>query len=83
MSLNHYSQIDYILTSAATVIGFTVLDPDINFSDHLPLKTDDCPTSVCTNKSDNTYLRKQLRWDQADNCRYFYAATGVLLTSCC
>ena len=38
LSLNHESRIDYVLVSdASDVSQFTVLDPDINFSDHLPL----------------------------------------------
>ena len=38
LALNHHSTIDYMLTTLATnEINFDVLDPDINFSDHLPL----------------------------------------------
>ena len=37
-SLHHQSTIDYVLTtSRECVIEFDVLDPDINFSDHLPI----------------------------------------------
>ena len=35
----HSSCIDYILVSSpSSVCNFAVLDPDINYSDHLPLK---------------------------------------------
>ena len=37
-ALGHSSCIDYILVSSApSVRNFAVLDPDVNFSDHLPL----------------------------------------------
>jgi len=37
-SLNQQSHIDYIFVSTdETVTNFAVLDPDVNFSDHLPL----------------------------------------------
>jgi len=83
ISLNHYSQIDYILVSAATdVINFTVSDPDINFSDHLPLIVEiyyDSAIGPSANRSDSAYLCKQLRWDRADTSAY-YTATGALLS---
>ena len=38
-ALGHSSCIDYILVSSPpSVHDFAVLDPDINYSDHLPLK---------------------------------------------
>ena len=38
LSFNQESHIDYVLVSDASVVSeFAVLDPDINFSDHLPL----------------------------------------------
>ena len=37
-ALHHQSTIDYILVSSCDcVCDFDILDPDINFSDHLPL----------------------------------------------
>ena len=37
-TLNHQSQIDYAVTfSSMDVVNFEVLDPDLNFSDHLHL----------------------------------------------
>jgi len=36
-ALNHQSRIDYMLSSCADdITDFAVVDPDINFSDHLP-----------------------------------------------
>jgi len=43
VSLGQQSRIDYILTSATNdITHFEVLDPDVNFSDHLPLVCDVC-----------------------------------------
>jgi len=37
-ALNHQSYIDYVFTSTSAAVNkFEVLDPDVNFSDHLPL----------------------------------------------
>ena len=48
LSLNQYSYIDYVLVSCdKSVIDFAVLDPYINYSDHLPLYTKViCKTSI-------------------------------------
>ena len=66
-SLN--SQIDYSLVSAAAdVINFSVLDPDINFSDHLPLMIElacGCDMSAFKTNSGELPQCKQLRWDRA------------------
>ena len=86
VALNQQSRIDYILASKANDITyFEVLDPDINFSDHLPL--------VCTvvvSIPDRVYVANsqsrskpacvQLRWDKADRAAY-YVATGYYLHS--
>ena len=40
-SLNQESCIDYLLVSAGCFVNnFVVLDPEVNFSDHLPLPTE-------------------------------------------
>jgi len=40
LSLNQYSYIDYVLVSCnKSVIDFAVLEPDVNYSDYLPLHT--------------------------------------------
>ena len=75
-ALNHQSTIDYIVTSSIdSIADFAVLDPDINFSDHLPImavckyivtndgRTDARTTNNCD--SDNS-LPVHYRWDHAD-----------------
>jgi len=83
MSLNHSSCIDYILVSAVNdVKSFTVLDPNINFSDHLPLRVDllihnnentlqDTENKNRVDKS-TSYTMPQLRWEKADRASYYF-----------
>ena len=81
-ALNHHSTIDFMLTTLATdVINFDVLDPDINFSDHLPLMcTVEISTDVHARKSSPTsnsdkhkpHEHVQLRWDHADLSSYYH-----------
>jgi len=83
-SLHHQSTIDYVLTtSRACVIDFDILDPDINFSDHLPIiltcvcsadipDESNCVTGLSTDAQ--TYYR----WDRADLVSY-YNYTGQWL----
>ena len=82
LALNQQSRIDYILASPdCNVRDFTVVDPDINFSDHLPLFADiKCSVSPRnTNKDSHTGLtQKQLRWDQADLASYYYHSGSLL-----
>ena len=86
LSLNHFNQIDYSLVSAANdVINFTVLDPDINFSGHLPLMIElsfccDANTNINQKRCNNTcnFTPPQLRWDKADGDLY-YLHTGQKL----
>lgn len=83
VSLNHHSTIDYMLTSASnSLMDFDVIDPDINYSDHLPLLA-----TILYNVQDkaNCNLRassnnnvSQLRWDHADLISYYHY-TGVQL----
>jgi len=86
-ALNHQSQIDYAVTSSSEdVVNFEVLDPDLNFSDHLPLLA----TVVINYSFDNNrhllphsgskrFTQRQLRWDYADRISY-YNYTGVHLS---
>jgi len=79
LSLDQYSSIDYILTSSACgVKRFGVLDPDINFSDHMPLITEitTCShidsKSVCgSSHSRASDLLMQLRWDKCNSAAYY------------
>jgi len=83
-ALNHQSTIDYVVTSSIdSIVDFMVLDPDINFSDHLPIMAvckyrpianvggntvTDTRSSNCT--SDNS-LPVHYRWDHADLIAYY------------
>jgi len=74
-ALNHYSTNDYFITSNSdTLVDFEVIDPNITFSDHLPiLATIACKAST----RDSCYITKtcskttQLRWDHADLVSYY------------
>jgi len=55
LSPDQYSCIDYILTSASCdVKSFKVLDPDINFSDHVPLTANIGTTYMCSDCKSNS-----------------------------
>ena len=83
LSLDQCSHIDYILVSnVSDVTCFTVLDPDVNLSDHLPLFVE--LSFSCTARPDlserpeckaKTPTQPQLRWDKADSGSY-YSYTG-------
>jgi len=79
IGMNHESHIDYIVTSSpVSVKNFAVLDPSLNFSDHLPLTATisctvtpakvKCPSNKNKNKS---YDQPRLRWDRADKVGYY------------
>ena len=34
--LNHYTKLDYFVSDGVSIKNFEILDPDVNFSDHLP-----------------------------------------------
>ena len=78
--LNQQSCTDYILASPSSAVTdfFSIIDLDINFSDHLPLfAAVTCCVSltgdkdVCnSNNRDN--FQRQLRWDQADLGSFYY-----------
>jgi exonuclease III len=79
-ALNHESVLDYFFTSDdLKVSNYDVIDPDINFSDHLPI------TIICESDSTDFADRQsncrsgrhsnndvtQLRWDHADVVSYY------------
>lgn len=75
-ALNQKSCIDYMLTSSPVyLLGYDVIDPDINYSDHLPIMgyfNYVLPTEEVLNRpkpvSDSTL---HLRWDHADLLSYY------------
>ena len=83
-ALNQQNTIDYILTSnPQNLIHFQVLDPNVNFSDHLPIMCTvkvavDCSTNKRSSACKDNFTVAQLRWDHADLISYYYY-TGLLL----
>jgi hypothetical protein len=74
-SLNQQSSIDYMLTSSpATVVDYEVIDPDINFSDHLPIfGSFICIPPTARNEYNHTTTDPvQLRWDHADLVSFYH-----------
>jgi len=82
LALNQQSRIDYILASPGCQINnFSIIDPTINFSDHLPLFAiavyhTSAPHVKTANKP--CPVQNQLRWNQADLISYYFC-TGDLL----
>ena len=78
--LNHQSYIDYVLTSSPhTVNMFSVLDPDINFSDRLPLYCNvqyavpaDQPRVINRDAKATRCAPRNFRWNKADLMSYYY-----------
>jgi len=88
VSLNRESCIDYFLVSDdCYVTRFSVLDPEVNMSDHLPLLvtlaipqpsgTSSPLAGNFDNKNSKSLkaVQKQLRWDKSDSISY-YSYTG-------
>ena len=79
-ALNHQSCIDFILLASniTETSCFEILDPDINFSDHLPIYvtvTCDIPPNGKSKETTNNVLlpcQYFLRWDKADTNSYYY-----------
>ncbi len=80
-SLNHESIIDYIFTSDDNCVsGYEVIDLDINFSDHLPIKVACAMDVNCFNNHHSERIAAvsnnddviQLRWDHADVVSYYH-----------
>ena len=85
-ALGHCSTIDYMLMSSRMHLhDFTVLDLDINFSDHLPLLTHFAIDASChvldiskENSTNSMPSITQLRWDHSDLLSY-YENTRILI----
>ena len=81
-ALQSFSKIDYFVCNKVNVVSFDIIEPDINFSDHLPLqlicalKTDiahsSCKARVKHNQGPGSgeLNTVQLRWDRADILSY-------------
>jgi exonuclease III len=76
---DHRSYIDYFMISdVKDVVRFEVLDPDINPSDHLPIRvTCQCDLNMTCDKAiqdgvDSDLSIIQMRWDHADLTSYYF-----------
>jgi len=86
-SLNHYSKIDYIMYNNVHVRAFEITDPDVNFSDHVPIIATcvvniSSKLSVSNSRSPELYA-KRLRWDRADlqaYCNYTHSYLQPILS---
>ena len=71
-ALNQKSQIDFLISLSCVVDDFVVLDPDINFSDLVPLVITVKLSAALKNLRPAVYSKRaahnqiQLRWDKAD-----------------
>lgn len=84
-ALDCESTIDFCLVSNVDrVINFDVLDPHINFSDHLPVLIDvglTLDANVCNYGSDKDVIHNHhLRWDHADIISYHSCTHSKLVT---
>jgi len=91
-ALRQQSRIDYVLTSDRDVVdSFVVVEPNINFSDHLPIMANlvmgyglsnsinhSSNNENKDNSSDDGIRQWQMRWDKADIGAY-YNYTGAHL----
>jgi len=72
---NYFSNIDYVVYNNVTVSGITFIEPDINFSDHLPISVICTVSSDVSHKSKSKNMRgetvEHLRWDYANLLEYF------------
>jgi len=83
-NLHHFSKLDYFVCNNVNVLLFDVLEPDINFSDHLPIFMV-CTADISRNDSDrpvrckrSEFCVEQLRWDHADLTLYYYKTQAGL-----
>ena len=90
-SRNYFSNIDYMVYNNAVVNDFTVIEPHINFSDHLPSSVL-CKVNFCLSYLETDNRRpddsvEYLRWDHADLLLYHsytrdYFTASVRRTTC-
>jgi len=81
-SLGHSSVIDYFICDTGDdIVDYSVLDPEINLSDHLPVVIGyKCVYSDCLPVAEATHAPKvkQLRWDHADLLLYYNTTMNLL-----
>ena len=76
-ALNQESTIDYMFASSLngrTTVDYGIIDPDINYSDHLPIFGIFTFSSLCPSDHFRVSLvdsPTQLRWDHADITSYY------------
>ena len=81
-SLGHSSVIDYFICDVGdSILDYSVLDPEINLSDHLPVIIRcKCvyPDFSYTAEAARVPKVKQLRWDHADLLLYYNTTMSLL-----
>jgi hypothetical protein len=91
-SLNNKSYVDYFIVSSSLcshIVNHSVLDEELNFSDHLPISLNVCLNLVANASSGLCYTKgvsndskpassKSFRWDHC-NLALYYDATYTLL----
>ena len=85
-ALNQYNKLDYFVYDNTNITSFDVIDPDVNFSDHIPIAVVLCVGFDRTTVTDKEVFRNvtadqlstTLRWDHADP-RSYYDYTGYWL----
>jgi len=87
-ALRQQSRIAHILSSMNVVSSFVVMDPSIDFSDHLPLMAElfvnDCPvTTPSCDKAKNSRCDENMQWQMCWNNAYkngYYHYTNIYLS---
>jgi len=87
-ALGQYNKLDYFVYDNINVTAFDVIDPDVNFSDHLPITIDLCinvSRTACAGRffpdvSEGRPPRViKLRWDHADLRSYYdYTVAAII-----
>jgi len=88
MALGQENQIDYIYRTSypCSISDFQVLDPNVNFSYHVPIRisaklidTGNTLKTSDTLSNHNDFTISQLRWDKGDKVSYYYHTGQKLL----
>ncbi len=82
-ALGHFRKLDYMICDFVDVDDFIIVDPNINFSDHLPIMVV-CNCNYKLQVSSPIYNKsgadcvKHLRWDHADLLTYYHNTMSLL-----